>query len=98
MKLGEYIQSAVPSGRLILEDSTGEIYRGFAGTLKYAGIEESREIISHGLQTDIYRKEKGKIDAREPTKPPEKVDRKSIGKYSFSDLELRIYDRVVLEG
>ena len=35
MILEEFMKGAVPSERLIIEDSTGELYRGFVACLEY---------------------------------------------------------------
>ena len=42
MILEEFMKGAVPSDRLIIEDSTGEIYRGFVACLGYTKIDRSR--------------------------------------------------------
>lgn len=46
MILEEFMKGAVPSERLIIEDSTGELYRGFVACLEYdKKIDRSREVI-----------------------------------------------------
>ena len=58
MILEEFMKGAVPSERLIIEDSTGELYRGFVACLEYdKKIDRSREVKRHGLSTEIYRRE-----------------------------------------
>ncbi len=98
MILEEFMKGAVPSDRLIIEDSTGELYRGFVGCLGYAKIDRSREVKRHGLSTDIHRKEQKRTGAAIYTTPGEKVPVESISEFSFSDLAMMIYTRVVLEG
>ena len=98
MILEEFMKEAVPSDRLIIEDSTGELYRGFVACLGYTEIDRSREIKRHGLSTDIYRKEEKKVGAAKYMTQGEKVPVESISEFSFSDLAMMIYTRVVLEG
>lgn len=98
MILEEFMKEAVPSDRLIIEDSTGELYRGFVACLGYTEIDRSREIKRHGLSTDIYRKEEKKVGAVKYMTQGEKVPVESISEFSFSDLAMMIYTKVVLEG
>lgn len=98
MILEEFMKGAIPSDRLIIEDSTGELYRGFVACLGYTGIDRSREVKRHGLSTDIRKKEKGKTGATVYTMLGEKVPVESIREFSFSDLTMMIYTKVVLEG
>ena len=63
MILEEFMKGAVPSDRLIVEDSTGELYRGFVACLRYTQIDRSREVKRHGLSTDIHRKELKRVGA-----------------------------------
>lgn len=98
MILEEFMKGAVPSDRLIIEDSTGEIYRGFVACLGYTKIDRSREVKRHGLATKIYRKKQERTGAAMYTTPGEKVPVESISEFAFSDLAMMIYTRVVLEG
>ena len=98
MILEEFMKEAVPSDRLIIEDSTGELYRGFVACLGYTEIDRSREIKRHGLSTDIYRKEEKKVGAAKYMTQGEKVPVESISEFSFSDLAMMIYTKVTLEG
>ncbi|MEY8517224.1 hypothetical protein AALC25_09900 [Lachnospiraceae bacterium 29-84] len=98
MILEEFMKGAVPSDRLIIEDSTGELYRGFVACLGYTGIDRSREVKRHGLSTDICRREEKKVGAAKYTTDGEKVPVEGISEFSFSDLIMKIYTRVVLEG
>ena len=98
MILEEFMKEAVPSDRLIIEDSTGELYRGFVACLGYTEIDRSREIKRHGLSTDIYRKEEKKVGAAKYMTQGEKVPVESISEFAFSDLAMMIYTKVVLEG
>lgn len=98
MILEEFMKGTVPSDRLIIEDSTGEIYRGFVGCLGYTEIDKSREVKRHGLSTDIFRKERKRIGAMRYTTRGKKVEVESISEFEFSDLTMEIYTRVTLEG
>lgn len=99
MILEEFMKEAVPSERLIIEDSTGEIYRGFVACLDYdKKIDRNREVKRHGLSTDIHRKEEKKVGAAKYMTQGEKVPVESISEFSFSDLAMMIYTKVVLEG
>ena len=98
MILEEFMKGAVPSERLIVEDSTGEIYRGFVACLGYTQIDRSREVKRHGLSTEIYRREEKTVGATKYTTDGEEVPVEGISKFSFSDLIMKIYTRVVLEG
>ena len=98
MILEEFMKGAVPSDRLIVEDSTGELYRGFVACLGYTEIDRSREVKRHGLSTDICRREEKKVGAAKYTTDGEKVPVEGISEFSFSDLIVKIYTKVVLEG
>ena len=99
MILEEFIKEAVPSDRLIVEDSTGELYRGFVACLDYnTEIDRSREIKRHGLSADIYKKEKKKIGVAAHIELGEKVPVENISEFPFSNLVMMIYTKVVLEG
>lgn len=99
MILEEFMKGAVPSDRLIVEDSTGELYRGYAACLNYnTEIDRSREIKQHGLSTDIFRKELKTVGAATYTMQGEEVPVESISDFPFSDLAMMIYTKVVLEG
>lgn len=98
MILEEFMKEAVPSDRLIVEDSTGELYRGFVACLGYTEIDRSREVKRHGLSTDICRREEKKVGAAKYTTDGEKVPVEGISEFSFSDLIMKIYTKVVLEG
>lgn len=99
MILEEFMKGAVPSERLIIEDSTGELYRGFVACLEYdKKIDRSREVKRHGLSTEIYRREEKTVGATKYTTDGEEVPVEGISRFSFSDLIMKIYTKVVLEG
>lgn len=99
MILEEFMKGAVPSERLIIEDSTGELYRGFVACLEYdKKIDRSREVKRHGLSTEIYRREEKKVGVAKYTTDGEEVPVEGISRFSFSDLIMKIYTKVVPEG
>ncbi len=97
MILEEFIKEAVPSDRIIIEDSTGELYRGFVACLEYKRIDTNRKIKQHGLSTDIHRKEQKTTGAAAYMIPGEKVAMDSISQFCFTDITMMIYTKVVLE-
>jgi len=96
--LEEFMKGAVPSDRLIVEDSTGELYKGFVACLGYTQIDRSRKVKKHGLSTEIFRKELKTVGAAKYMTKEKKVPVESISEFSFSDLAMMIYTKVVLEG
>lgn len=84
MILEEFMKGAVPSERLIIEDSTGELYRGFVACLEYdKKIDRSREVKRHGLSTEIYRREEKKVGAAKYTTDGEEVPVEGISRFPF---------------
>lgn len=100
MTLGEMLKRAVHSDRLIIQEADGrEIYRGYVACIQYHGeIDTGREVKRFGLATDIFRKEdRGKYLGSQK-RPKTEVAVESIGDFRFSDLEMLIYTRIILEG
>ena len=98
MILAEFMKGTVPSDRLIIEDSKGEIYRGYVACLGYTQIDRSREVKRHGLSTEIFRKKIKTIGAASYMTEGEEVPVESISEFPFSDLIMKIYTKVTLEG
>ena len=98
MILEEFMKGAVPSDRLIVEDSTGELYRGYVACLGYTQIDRSRKVKRHGLSTNIFRKELKTVGAATYTTQGEEVPVENISEFAFSDLAMMIYTKVTLEG
>ena len=96
--LEEFMKGAVPSDRLIIVDRTGELYRGFVACMEYTEIDRNREVKEHGLSTDIFRKELKTVGAARYMTEGEEVPVESISEFPFSDLMMKIYTKVVLEG
>ena len=97
VKLREFLEAHTPSDRLLIIDSAGnEIYRGFVGCIQYGNINGNMEIRQFGLGTDIFKKgKKGRFDFITPLGEEVKVE--NVSSFSFSDLSMWIYTRVVLE-
>lgn len=98
MILEEFMKGAVPSDRIIIADSTGELYRGFVGCLTYTQIDRSRKVKRHGLSTDIFRKEIRRAGVANYMTEGEEVPVESISEFAFSDLMMKIYTKITLEG
>ena len=92
-------QYLVPLYSFENRSGTGELYRGFVACLEYnKKIDRSREVKRHGLSTEIYRREEKKVGAAKYTTDGEEVPVEGISRFSFSDLIMKIYTKVVLEG
>lgn len=100
MTLGEMLKRAVHSDRLIIQEADGrEIYRGYVGCIQYHGeIDEAREVKRFGLATDIFRKENREKHLGGQKEPETAVAAEGVSDFQFSDLEMLIYTRIVLEG
>ena len=97
--LEEFMKGTVPSDRIIIADSTGELYRGFAACLHYdKKIDRSRKVKRHGLSTDIFRKEIRRAGVANYMTEGEEVPVESVSEFAFSDLMMKIYTKVTLEG
>lgn len=100
MTLGDMLKRAVHSDRLIIQEADGrEIYRGYVACIQYHDeIDAGREVKRFGLETDIFRREnRGKYLGGQK-EPKTAVAAESISDFQFSDLEMLIYTRIVLEG
>ncbi len=98
MILEEFLESTEPSGRLIIADASGELYRGFAGCLRYAEIDGSRNVKQHGLHTEVCRKIEHKTGKSRWMEDGERIEPERLSEFLFSDLQVKIYTKVVLEG
>lgn len=67
--------------------------------MQYHGeIDPAREVKQFGLETDIFRREnRGKYLGGQK-EPKTAVAAESISDFQFSDLEMLIYTRIILEG
>ena len=100
MTLGEMLKRAVHSDRLIIQEADGrEVYRGYVACIQYHGeIDPAREVKRFGLATDIFRKENREKRLGGQKEPKTAVAVESISDFQFSDLEMLIYTRIILEG
>ncbi len=98
MVLEEFVKSVRKSDRLIVNDSTGELYRGYADCVQYSGLDGKREIKRHGLFAETYRKEEKKVGVAKYMIEGGEVPAEKIGEFQYSDLIVKIYTEIVLEG
>lgn len=99
MTLNDFIKTAVNSDRLLIQDSSGkELYRGFVGCLQYRDIDGEREVKQHGLSTEVYTKLNKQRGLLKWTETGERVEKESTGLYRFSDLQMMVFIKIVLEG
>lgn len=102
MTLGEILEKATHSDRLIVCDTSGhELYRGFVACIGYGdGIDLQRTVKRFGLSTNIFRKENRAAERMKEYRygtQPEPDNPENISDFKFSDLEMMIYTKVVLE-
>lgn len=98
MNLEEMLKRMIPSDRLIiLEEDGTELYRGYVACMQHYNISTDREVKRFGLATDIFRKEKRSQRTNFEPFPEEVVDQAQIGDFQFSDLEMLIYTRIILQ-
>lgn len=97
MTLNEFLQVHTPSDRLVVMDNAGnEIYRGFVACMRHENIDGSRKIKRFGVGTEIFRRGKeSRFDYATPLGEAVKIE--NVSAFSFSDLALRVYTKVVLE-
>lgn len=100
MTLGEMLKRAINSDRLIIQEADGqEIYRGYVACVQYhSEIDVAREVKRFSLATDVFRKENREKYLGSQQKPKTEVAVDSISDFRFSDLEMLIYTRIILEG
>lgn len=100
MTLGDMLKRAVHSDRLIIQEADGrEIYRGYVACIQYHDeIDAGREVKRFGMAVDIFRKENREKCLGVWREPKTEVAAESIGDFQFSDLEMMVYTRIVLEG
>lgn len=102
MILGEYLEGMTQSERLWVREKDGtDVFRGFVGNFQYAKDAErykQREIESHGLNVQIFRKEVRTDRLRREVKLLDEIPVESISDYQYQDLEMLIYNGVKLKG
>lgn len=101
MTLAQMLEKATPSDRLLVEDASGqELYRGYVACMTYGKVDTARTVKRFGLTTNIFRREKRAEEHMKEFRhcgswKPEEVE--NISDFRFSDLEMMIYTRVILE-
>lgn len=99
MTLNEFMETAINSDRLLVQDSSGnELYRGFIGCLQYQGIDGERNVEQHGISTEVYTKINMKKGLSKWTELGERVPEGNTSLYRYSDLEMLVFTKVILEG
>ncbi|MCX4336875.1 MAG: hypothetical protein OSJ42_07545 [Bacteroidales bacterium] len=99
MTLNDFIKTAVNSDRLLILDSNGnELYRGFIGCLQYRDIDGEREVKQHGISAEIYTTKTTKKGVAVWKEQGERVPEENTGLYKYSDLQMLVFIKIVLEG
>lgn len=99
IELTEFANRLTPSDRLIVEDiEKNELFRGYAAMVQYGGLEAEWRVKSFGLKTDIFKRDKrrtGNYDNNVKLTGP--LEMETTSNFSFADLEMMIYTRVIVE-
>lgn len=97
MTIGEMVLMMVPSDRLIIQDNTSkEIYRDYVANFSQSGIDTNRNVRLFGIATDIFKKkQETRILMNRDVKWSIPLD--GISRFRFSDLEMLIFTKVVLD-
>lgn len=99
MTLNDFIKTAINSDRLLILDSNGnELYRGFIGCLQYRDIDGEREVKQHGISAEIYTTKTMKKGIAVWKEQGERVPEENTGLYKYSDLQMLVFIKIVLEG
>lgn len=99
MTLNDFIKTATNSDRLLIQDSSGkELYRGFVGCLQYRDIDGEREVKQHGISTEVYTTKTMKKGVAVWKEQGERVPEENTGLYKYSDLQMLVFIKIVLEG
>lgn len=99
MTLNDFIKTAINSDRLLILDSNGnELYRGFIGCLQYRDIDGEREVKQHGISAEIYTTKTMKKGVAVWKEQGERVPEENTGLYKYSDLQMLVFIKIVLEG
>lgn len=99
MTLNDFIKTAVNSDRLLILDSNGkELYRGFIGCLQYRDIDGARKVKQHGISTEVYTTKTIKKGVAVWKEQGERVPEENTSLYKYSDLQMLVFIKIVLEG
>lgn len=98
MKLNDFIKTAINSDHLLILDSNGkELYRGFIGCLKYRNIDGERKVKQHGISTEVYTTKTMKKGVAVWKEQGERVPEENTSLYKYSDLQMLVFTKIVLE-
>ena len=98
MTLNDFIKTAINSDRLLIQDSNGnELYRGFIGCLQYRDIDGERKVKQHGISTEVYTTKTIKKGVAVWKEQGERVTEENTGLYKYSDLQMLVFTKIVLE-
>lgn len=99
MTLNDFIKTAINSDSLLILDSNGnELYRGFIGCLQYQDIDGEREVKQHSISTEVYTKLNKQMGLLKWTETEERVEKENTSLYKYSDLQMMVFIKIVLEG
>ena len=99
MKLDDFMKTAINSDRLLIQDSNGkELYRGFIGCLQYRDIDREREVKQCGISAEIYTTKTMKKGVAVWKEQGERVLEENTGLYKYSDLQMLVFIKIILEG
>ena len=99
MTLNDFIKTAINSDRLLIQDSNGkELYRGFIGCLQYRDIDGEREVKQHGISTEIYTTRTVKKGVAVWKEQGGRIPEENTSLYKYSDLQMLVFIKIVLEG
>lgn len=97
--LEQLIERMIPTDRLIVEDASGkELYIGYVGCTQYEHLDTSRHVKKTGLTTKIFRREQKLSGTKFDKVPGGTVSADHLSEFSFSDLVMQIYTKVIVEG
>lgn len=98
MKLNDFIKTAINSDRLLVMDESGkELYRGFIGCLQYKDIDGEREVKQHGISTEVYTTRTMKKGVAVWKEQGERVPEENTNLYKYSDLQMLVFTKIILE-
>jgi len=99
MKLNDFIKTAINSDRLLVLDESGkELYRGFIGCLQYRDVDGEREVKQCGISTEVYTTKTMQRGVAVWKEQGERVQEENTGLYKYSDLQMLVFIKIILEG
>jgi hypothetical protein len=99
MTLNDFMKTAVNSDRLLVQDSSGkELYRGFIGCLQYRDVDVEREVKQCSISTEVYTTRIMKRGVAVWKEQGERVPEENTSLYNYSDVQMLVFIKIVLEG